>query len=89
MGLGWALLMAGAPAAQRQRRTTRVVLVLIPLVLCMAFSHFYLPSYSHFTSLLGAKLRFFNIRPDDPSLLTFNQRILWVPALNSTSWPLL
>jgi len=89
MGLGWGLLFAGAPVAQRQRRVTRILLALIPLGLGIVFSRFYLPAYSHFLSLLWAKLRFFNIRPDDPSLLTFDQRILWVPALNSTSWAML
>ncbi len=89
MGLGWGMLLAGAPVAQRQRMATRVVLVLLPLLAVLALSAFYLPSYSHFASLLWAKLRFFNIRPDDPSQLTFEQRILWAPALNSTSWALL
>jgi len=89
MGLGWAVILAGSPIAQRQRRATRVVLALIPIGLMLAFSHLFFPSYSHFASLLWAKLRFLNIRPLDPSLMTFSQRILWVPALNSTSWHLL
>ena len=89
MGLGWGLLLAGAPVAQRQRMATRIVLAGIPLLLGMALSQSYLPSYSHFASLLLAKLRFLNIRPVDPARLTFEQRILWVPALNSTSWLLL
>lgn len=87
--LGWGTLMAGAPLAQRQRRATRIVLALIPLLAGLVLSRHYLPGYSHFASLLWAKLRFLNIRPDDPALLTFEQRILWVPALNSTSWGLL
>ena len=41
-------------------------------------------NYSHFVELFWAKLRFLAVKPTDPSLLTFNQRILWVPALNST-----
>lgn len=89
MGLGWGMLLAGAPAAQRARRGTRLVLGLAPLAACLVLSRFFLPAYSHFASLLWAKLRFFNIRPEDPSGLTFEQRILWVPALNSTSWALL
>ncbi|MFH0909213.1 MAG: hypothetical protein V1929_10660 [bacterium] len=40
-------------------------------------------SYGHFVELLAAKIRFLNHKPADPSLLTFNQRIMWVPALNS------
>jgi hypothetical protein len=89
MALGWGMLLAGAPAAQRQRTATRIVLALVPLLLCLALSQFYLPAYGHFASLLAAKIRFLNIRPADPALLTFEQRILWVPALNSTSWALL
>ncbi len=42
-------------------------------------------SYSHFGALLWAKLRFFNVKPADPALLNFDQRILWVPALNSAT----
>lgn len=42
-------------------------------------------AYSHFGSLLWAKLRFLNVKPEDPALLTFDQRIMWVPALHSAS----
>lgn len=42
-------------------------------------------SYSHFGSLLWAKLRYLNIKPVDPALLTFDQRIMWVPALHSAT----
>jgi hypothetical protein len=89
LGLGWGVFLAGAPVAQRQRLATRMVLAAIPLLLCLALAHFYLPAYGHFASLLVAKLRHLNIRPAKPALLTFDQRILWVPALNSTSWALL
>lgn len=41
-------------------------------------------AYSHFAELLWAKIRFLNTKPPDPGLLTFEQRIMWVPALNST-----
>lgn len=89
MGLGWGLLLAGSPIAQRQRAATRMVLAGLPLLLVWGLSSFYLPSYGHFASLLWAKLRFLNVRPADPALLSFEQRILWAPALNSTSWALL
>jgi len=46
-------------------------------------------SYGHFAGLLAAKLRFGNVRPIDPKLLTFDQRILWTPALHSLTGPLL
>ena len=86
MALGWGLLLAGAPVAQRQQTATRIVLAAIPVVAFWGLSGLYLPSYDHFASLLWAKLRFFNVRPEDPSRLTFDQRILWVPALHSTNW---
>ena len=89
MLLGWGAVLAGAPAAQRRRAAARGVLALIPLVAGLGLAHAFGESYGHFTSLLWAKLRFFNIRPEDPALLTFDQRMLWVPALNSTSWGLL
>ena len=89
MALGWGLLLAGAPIAQRQRIATRVALAAIPILLCLVFAQVYLPAYGHFGSLLWAKLRFLNVRPEDPAKLTFEQRILWAPALNSTSWALL
>ena len=89
LALGWGVLLAGAPVAQRQRAATRVVLGLLPVLGCLAFAHVYLPAYGHFGSLLWAKLRFLNVRPENPAWLTFDQRILWVPALNSTSWALL
>lgn len=89
MALGWGLLLAGSPAAQRSRLATRIVLAGVPLWLVLALSHRYLPAYGHFASLLWAKLRFFNIRPADPAQLAFEQRILWAPALHSTSWQLL
>ncbi len=54
-------------------------------------AHFLLPAagaYGHFGELLWAKLRYLNVKPADPARLTFGQRILWVPALNSTDWRL-
>jgi hypothetical protein len=43
----------------------------------------YLDHYGHFAELLAAKLRHFNVKPENPALLTFAQRILWTPALDS------
>lgn len=42
-------------------------------------------AYNHFGSLLWAKLRFLNVKPVDPALLSFDQRIMWVPALHSAT----
>ncbi len=51
----------------------------------VAFWGSYGAAYGHFTSLVWAKLRFFNVKPADPALLTFDQRIMWVPALDSAT----
>ena len=49
----------------------------------------YHQSYDHFAGLLAAKLRYLNHKPEDPALLTFDQRIMWVPALHSTTWSMI
>lgn len=41
--------------------------------------------YGHFGELLSAKIVHLNQKPVDPALLTFNQRIMWVPALHSAN----
>jgi len=43
-------------------------------------------SYGHFGSLLAAKLQHFNIKPADPLLLSYEQRVMWTPALHSSTW---
>ena len=48
----------------------------------------YSESYGHFLDLLWAKIRFHNIKRLDPSLLTFDQRLLWTPALHSPTFRL-
>lgn len=45
----------------------------------------YRESYAHFGDLLLAKLRYLNRKPADPSELNFAQRMLWTPALHSTT----
>jgi len=41
--------------------------------------------YEHFRDLLVAKLRYLNVKPEDPERLSFNARILWTPALHSAT----
>jgi len=45
-------------------------------------------NYSHFGELLSAKIRFGNVKPEDPASLSYLQRIMWTPALNSSTWAL-
>ena len=84
---------AAAPSAGPRRRTLMLrlgVLALLPAVAGgVGYVLFHNASYGHFLDLLVAKIRFLNTRPLDPALLTFSQRVLWTPALNSTSFALL
>ncbi|MGD9873026.1 MAG: hypothetical protein AB7T27_02030 [Kiritimatiellia bacterium] len=61
------------------------LILAVPVLLGLLIHLFLAESYSHFGGLLWAKLRFLNRKPADPSLLTFDQRIMWVPALHSTT----
>jgi hypothetical protein len=71
-----------------RKRLGALLLALLPVTLGWLAAHAYGAAYGHFGELLLAKLRFLNVKPDDPALLTFNQRILWVPALHSATWHL-
>jgi len=42
-------------------------------------------TYEHFRDLFVAKLRYLNVKPEDPARLGYNARILWVPALHSAT----
>lgn len=48
-------------------------------------SHFS-KNYSHFSSLAKAKIKYMNVKPADPSKLSFEQRVLWTPSLHSSTW---
>ncbi len=66
-------------------KLAKTLIATLPFFAVFLMAPNYWAHYSHFTELLWAKLRFFNIKPSDPSLLTFNQRILWAPALDSVN----
>jgi hypothetical protein len=42
-------------------------------------------SYSHFGELLKAKIKYLNEKPEDPSLLNFDARMLWTPMMHSVT----
>ncbi len=73
------------PAAARM---LTLAALLAPLLLAGVAGNIYTGSYGHFGELLWAKLRFLNHKPADPARLTFNQRIMWVPALHSANMEL-
>lgn len=90
LGISYGLLLLGF-LQFRGVQVTGVKRLLIwgtPILLCWWLGRSYGAHYNHFGELLWAKIRFLNQKPLDPSLLTFNQRIMWVPALNSATWPL-
>ncbi len=93
--LGWCLSgrstrQPGAEPPIRARGLAgwRAVLGAVPLAAVSFWPGRYGEAYGHFMELLMAKIRFRNIKPEDPSLLTFDQRIMWTPGLNSSDWAL-
>ncbi len=69
----------------------RIVLIYLPVLLLLLIPDLtgsYGASYNHFAELLWAKIRFLNQKPEDPGLLNYYQRVMWVPALHSATWGL-
>jgi len=97
LGLGLALVLAlqvfsgrgDSTAADGTRlglgpvRWWHGLLVLLPLAWLLIGGG---ESYGHFGSLLAAKIQHFNIKPADPQLLSYEQRVMWTPALHSSTW---
>ncbi|MBR2364941.1 MAG: hypothetical protein IKA79_07055, partial [Lentisphaeria bacterium] len=73
----------------------RVLFTLLILCSLYAFWHGvikspeYLSAYSHFSELTKAKIRFNNVKPQDPALLSYDARMLWTPAMHSADWKIL
>ena len=66
-----------------------LIMLLPPLLLMtIGLTGSYGASYAHFGELLIAKVRFLNHKPADPGLMTYYQRIMWVPSLHSATWEL-
>jgi hypothetical protein len=77
-----------ARTSQRPHSGVGWTLLLFPLVLGLLIGRVYSSGYGHFGDLLLAKIRYLNVKPEDPSLLSYAQRIMWVPALHSADWRL-
>jgi len=75
-----------SPPRLHFRRAVLALVALLPLIAGVLWIQTYGETYSHFLELLWAKLRFLNHKPADPALLTFDQRILWTPPLNSATF---
>jgi len=83
--------LTGRPKAGACRRWLYPLLIMfgpVGLLLAAGLTGAYGASYEHFAELIIAKIRFMNIKPDDPSLMTYYQRIMWVPSLHSATWGL-
>lgn len=46
----------------------------------------YASNYSHFSELMKAKLKYMNVKPQNPSLLSYDARIMWTPSMHSATW---
>ena len=79
----WKRRRGGAAAAPSRLEIAAAVAV--GLAVSALLLNAYRESYGHFGDLLLAKLRHLNRKPADPSALNFQQRMLWTPALHSTT----
>lgn len=80
----------GASRSATQPLRIWLIMLLPPLAVLVlsGLMGSYGASYGHFGELLWAKLRHLNVKPDDPAVLTYYQRIMWVPSLHSATWEL-
>ena len=46
----------------------------------------YRANYSHFAETMRAKWEFYNVKPLDPSKLSYDARIMWTPSMHSADW---
>ena len=74
------------PAARRRIWQLCAIVLLALWSIAAAKISPFAGNYGHFSELLSAKLKFGNVLPSDPSLLTFDQRYLWTPELHSATW---
>ncbi len=83
----WIVKSSGLSGSTTQWRWSvgKAAIALMPLIVGIILFRSYGDTYGHFLELLWAKLKFLNQKPADPALLTFSQRILWTPALNSVN----
>lgn len=83
--LVWGRWLAELPRLTRFPRWQRLLGCLAVAALWSAIGRMFIVNYGHFGELFVAKIRHLNVKPMDPSVLTYNQRIMWTPALNSST----
>jgi tetratricopeptide (TPR) repeat protein len=57
-----------------------IFLASVPLGILICFKSGYIHSYDAMIELLWYKIKFLNIKPENPALLPFDVRILWTPT---------
>jgi hypothetical protein len=94
--LSWGMLLwyslaaayaAHSVLAKRSSALPKVVFLVVQVSLAalVITQTSYPGTYSHFTRLLAAKVKHFNVKPLNPAELTYEARILWTPALHSAT----
>jgi len=63
-------------------KTSKVLLILLGVVSFLFSSPFGL-EYSHIWSLLVNKIKFLGLKPENPLLLPFEARVMWIESFNS------
>ena len=71
---------------QMLRQMLAVLLVWTIWFLLFEFCSDFAKNYNHFGTLIWAKIKFWNVKPADPALLNFDQRVLWTPSLHSATF---
>ncbi len=72
---------------QPRRIPALVALILLALIwFGISRNSVFSSNYEHFRELIIAKIRYLNIKPEDPSKLSFAARCLWTPALHSADF---
>ena len=76
-------------------RGHRIALMLaVPVVAAILYANWaqfgntpeYASNYSHFSEAMKAKLKFNNVKPANPKLLSYDARIMWTPSMHSATW---
>ncbi len=69
-----------------QGHTRKALCIALPFGFSLWIFSGFLNTYHHMIELLFYKIKFLNIKPQDPALLPFDTRILWTPALHAIAW---
>lgn len=88
MTLLYARLCLDVPGVPRLTFRKRLGLSLGFAISWVLLGRLFVTHYSHFGELFLAKIIHINRKPMEPGLLSYAQRIMWTPQLNSSDWTL-